>query len=305
MPTQIPSRQWFILRDLAKNLLMFLIPNTIHRIRGSTGTGNRQLDRDIPALVVYAQKVFQNYCRYLTQAGASIDFKDKTILELGPGDTMATAFIFIAHGARRVMCFDRFNLISNVKKNSLAAKTILSGLPQNQRVELLSELTFDGRGRLGVHGDRLCCIFNKSEKINLPDCSVDIIVSNAVLEHVRNLDKLFADMYRILKPGGMMVHAVDLKSHDPHAINPLDFLTLPDGLWKWLTCYRGAPNRKRKSYYDMLLKRCGFQLKTCKITNIFCDDDCQDFIRKNPGRGKAYTIEDLSCGGFIFAAQKP
>ncbi|KTE23062.1 MULTISPECIES: class I SAM-dependent methyltransferase [unclassified Sphingopyxis] len=41
-------------------------------------------------------------------------------------------------------------------------------------------------------------------RIQLADASIDIVISVQVLEHVRNLDVYFAEISRILKPGGIL-----------------------------------------------------------------------------------------------------
>lgn len=47
-------------------------------------------------------------------------------------------------------------------------------------------------------------------RIGLPDRSVQTIVSNSVLEHVRELDEVLAEFRRILRPGGLLVATVPL-----------------------------------------------------------------------------------------------
>lgn len=48
-------------------------------------------------------------------------------------------------------------------------------------------------------GDITCCP-------ELPDASFDLIVSSSCLEHIRNIDAALNEMFRLLKPGGLMVH---------------------------------------------------------------------------------------------------
>lgn len=43
--------------------------------------------------------------------------------------------------------------------------------------------------------------------------SVDLIYSQAVLEHIDDLESLFRAMQEWLKPGGMMSHSIDFGSH--------------------------------------------------------------------------------------------
>jgi predicted SAM-dependent methyltransferase len=47
------------------------------------------------------------------------------------------------------------------------------------------------------------------EKISMPDCSVDVVIANHVLEHVNDVVAL-AELHRILRPGGRLLASVPL-----------------------------------------------------------------------------------------------
>lgn len=78
--------------------------------------------------------------------------------------------------------------------------------------------------RLQLHPVRPCDGVN----LPLPDESVDFVFSSNVLEHVTDLDALFAEQLRILKPGGLALHI------------------MPNHLWRLLTSI---------THYPYLLKR--------------------------------------------------
>jgi len=46
-------------------------------------------------------------------------------------------------------------------------------------------------------------------KLALATDSFDLVISGSVLEHVKPLDKALAEMARVLRPGGLMFHAID------------------------------------------------------------------------------------------------
>jgi len=77
-----------------------------------------------------------------------------------------------------------------------------------------------------------------------------------------NLDreqlKYVDDMARSLKPGGIMIHRVDLRDHGMFAgHHPLTLLTLSDGLHRRITEGAGRPNRVLAPVYRAWLARAG------------------------------------------------
>ncbi|PIP62146.1 hypothetical protein COW99_00475 [Candidatus Roizmanbacteria bacterium CG22_combo_CG10-13_8_21_14_all_38_20] len=48
-------------------------------------------------------------------------------------------------------------------------------------------------------------IIGDARKIPLPNKSVDLVFSNCVIEHIGQIDKVFSEVHRVLKPGGKFV----------------------------------------------------------------------------------------------------
>ena len=73
------------------------------------------------------------------------------------------------------------------------------------------------------------------EKYQVENCH-GLVFSHCVMEHVEDLDAAFKSAHRSLRPGGRMLHVVDLGGHgefeDP--LPPLDFQTYPDWLFGWM-----------------------------------------------------------------------
>mgnify|MGYP000100214501 CR=1 FL=1 len=295
---------WYIVKNCTKNLLMFLMPNIINRIRKVTGTGSATIDHDITALVAYYKSVFDKYTRCLEATDPHLSYVKKTIVELGPGDTIAIALFFLAYGAARVFCYDRFKLITDINKNSAIARSILHILPEKQKQELQKIISFNKKGHVEWDTNRLTYLLHTEHLSQIAKSSVDIIVSNAVLEHVQDLENLFATMSYVMKPGGLMVHAADLGSHGLHFKTPLDFLTMPDKLWRLMTYYRGAPNRARKSHYIHLAVRYGLDILQFQTTKRFSQEEIATFKFLQPSLAAFFSEDDLSCESILFTAQK-
>lgn len=59
-------------------------------------------------------------------------------------------------------------------------------------------------------------------------------------------------MIKALKPGGYLIHKLDLRDHgifSSSGEHPLTFLTINSKIWRMMSEYCGRPNRKRIDYY--------------------------------------------------------
>ena len=66
------------------------------------------------------------------------------------------------------------------------------------------------------------------ENIGIPE-AVDLVYWFDVLEHVEDLNGLFACCAKMLRPGGISLHKFDLSGHEyfEDPLPPLDFQTYP------------------------------------------------------------------------------
>lgn len=73
--------------------------------------------------------------------------------------------------------------------------------------------------------------------LGFADGSFDLVVCNAVLEHIEDPQKGVAELHRVLKPGGQIW--VEVPMNQPYHPAPYDFwrVTLP-GLEVWLRAFR-------------------------------------------------------------------
>lgn len=91
-----------------------------------------------------------------------------------------------------------------------------------------------------------------SEQLPFPDASFDLVFARAVLHHTRNLESACTEMYRVLKPGGVLLaareHVLTRDSDLPRflAAHPLHHLY-------------GGENAFRLDNYVGAIKRAGFR----------------------------------------------
>jgi predicted SAM-dependent methyltransferase len=99
----------------------------------------------------------------------------------------------------------------------------------------------------------------------IPDASVDIIWSQAVLEHIRfsEFDDYLTQMRRIIKPDGLCSHRVDLKDHLGGELNNLRFNRK---LWESDFFSKSGFYTNRIRFSDMLqrFKAAGFEIAWVK-----------------------------------------
>jgi ubiquinone/menaquinone biosynthesis C-methylase UbiE len=106
------------------------------------------------------------------------------------------------------------------------------------------------------------------EAIPLPDNSVDIIISNCVINLSADKDRVLAEAFRVLKPGGRLaVSDVVVRGDMPAAIRKSVEL--------WVGCISGALD---ESVYIDKLKRSGFVEVSIEPTRVYRAEDAREFL---------------------------
>jgi SAM-dependent methyltransferase len=142
-------------------------------------------------------------------------------LELGPGDSLASALIGRSHGFERVWLVDVGNFAStDLKPYQELARSLRDGglnVPDITSATSVPQLLSICSAEYLTEGiESLRCI---------PDDSVDFIWSQAVLEHIRRHEfpDLLTELRRVMRTGGICSHRVDLRDHIGGALNNLRF----------------------------------------------------------------------------------
>jgi ubiquinone/menaquinone biosynthesis C-methylase UbiE len=107
------------------------------------------------------------------------------------------------------------------------------------------------------------------EQIPLPDNSVDVIISNCVINLSGDKDRVLAEAFRVLKPGGRFaVSDVVVNGHDV----PAD---VRRSMELWVGCVAGA---LEEDSYREKLARAGFEAVDVEPTRIYQVADAQQFL---------------------------
>jgi arsenite methyltransferase len=133
------------------------------------------------------------------------------------------------------------------------------------------------------------------EKIPLPDNSVDVVISNCVINLSADKDRVLAEAFRVLKPGGRFaVSDVVVRGEMPSEIRRC--------LEAWAGCIAGA---LQETEYRAKLAHGGFERIDVERTRIYSADDAREFLA---GDAEADRIAQMADGKFMSAfvrAHKP
>ena len=106
------------------------------------------------------------------------------------------------------------------------------------------------------------------EKIPLPDHSVDVIISNCVINLSADKDKVLREAFRVLKPGGRFAVS-DVVTRGPIAPQIRQSVLL------WVGCIAGALDEQE---YRTKLEAAGFTKVEIEPTRIYRMEDAREFL---------------------------
>ena len=246
--------------------------------------------------VDYALQITRNYLDMLRRRGITLD--KATILEIGPGADFAVQLVLASHGAV-VTLADRFLAQWDDDFHPGFYRDFMARYDGPARA---IEAALARGGYDGV----LTLLPEPAEALNsIADKSIDLVLSNAVLEHVRDLDETVAELARITRPGGVQAHQVDCRYHGDFS-RPLEHLTIPKQLFEARRLNNGCVD--------------GTQLRLAEIAerftphfwideidpNAFAEPDYLDRIRPRlQGRYADFPRQTLRItGGRIWLSRK-
>jgi SAM-dependent methyltransferase len=106
------------------------------------------------------------------------------------------------------------------------------------------------------------------ENIPLPDNSVDVIISNCVINLSADKDRVLGEAFRVLKPGGRFaVSDVVVRGSVPEAVR--------NSMLLWVGCIAGA---LEENEYLAKLNGAGFEDATVEPTRIYQVEDARHFL---------------------------
>lgn len=214
--------------------------------------------QQIQEAVDYAIQIARSHLERLSAFGLKLE--GLRILELGPGVNFAPQLVMASMGAR-VAVADRFRVSWNDEYHPAFYRAFRErwGHPVSAIDRVLND---------GAHSDEVISSFASpaEDLAAISSASFDLVISNAVLEHVYSMPAVCSEMARVTAPGGLNLHQIDFRDHHDFT-RPLEFLTMPDdefkALFDWKNGERG--NRWRPSETQREFERAGFELLEVEV----------------------------------------
>jgi len=154
-------------------------------------------------------------------------------------------------------------------------------------------LANDNRRRAGATNVEF--LKGEIEQIPLPDASVDVIISNCVINLSGDKRKVLSEAFRVLKPGGRFaVSDVVVRGDVPAAVKT--------NMELWIGCVAGALEEQE---FLNLLREVGFQNPSIEPTRVYKAEDAAAFLA---GSGLdaiefASEIDGKFMGAFVRATK--
>ena len=224
-------------------------------------SGSTHMGRPTETSVAYINRQFDDYIRY---GKITPEFlAGKHILEGGPGDNLGVGLLFLAHGAARVEAMDKFYAKQDGEQQRAIYLKLREQLNDEQKrrydaaVDLGKEVKFNEallKPSYGSGMEEFGDVFEAN--------SFDLVVSRGVVQEIFDTERVFRGIHKVLRPGGLQMHKIDLRDYGTFSSNghhPLTFLTLSDSVYAMMAKNSDRPSRKTIDYYRRLMKEYGYQ----------------------------------------------
>ena len=314
-----------ILKSVVRGLLTY-VPAVEKRIATSTrGTSSAR----------YCYSVWLRHLVTAHERGLLATPAPLTVAELGPGDSLGIGLAALLSGASRYLAFDVVPYADPARNLAVLDELVAlfqgrSPIPDATEFPAvkpyLPSYEFPRHVLNEIHlthalsSARLAAVRRALERVNEPAGevsiayrvpwyqtsvierdSVDMLYSQAVLEHVDDLDTTYAAMASWLKPGGFASHEISFTAH--HLMSEWNgHWTISDPVWKLIRGRRPyLLNREPASTHIRLLKHSGLQ-----IVNEVRMHRKSDVARNRLARRfRGMSDDDLTTQALFVQAIKP
>lgn len=235
------------------------------------------------------------------------------VLEIGPGSNVGVGLLALLAGASSVTCLDiaphpqehtqesgpddlypaLVKTAATYPDTYLVAPALLKRAreePERLARELLERI-------------RWCSPMDIARN-TLPAASLDVIWSHTCFEHFADPAGAVAQIARLLRPGGVTSHQIDLRDHRDFN-RPLDFLAHSDTIWRLATSRlpNAVRHRWRASQYRAAFEARGLEVLYLEVSHktLVTEEMRRHFSRCF----QTLDLEDLGILNLFLLARKP
>ncbi len=267
-------------RPLLRGIISYLLPQKYRNRKGTGGSSSAE----------YCYSVWLRHLVHLYNSGLITNVTEiKKVAEIGPGDSLGIGIAALLSGAQEYYAFDiieHANLAGNIQVADKLCNFFKSQLeiPSGKEYGNVNPPLDNYNFPSHIFSKNDLNIRQQAEQIHLAllkkasTCKIeyivpwdkidhllvgnlDLIYSQAVMEHVTDINKAYSIMYKWLKKGGIISHQIDFKAHELSEIwNGHWYIN--DALWQILMHGRKyIINRLPLSSHINAISEAGFAIK--------------------------------------------
>ncbi|MEM4326145.1 MAG: methyltransferase domain-containing protein [Candidatus Pacearchaeota archaeon] len=272
----------YSIKSFIKGLISYTPAKYLLKKKGTGGTVSAR----------YCYSVWLRHLILLYRSG--LKEHPKIIAELGPGDSLGVGLAALITGADKYYAFDVI-AHTDLKKNISIFEELLklfenqTDIPDetefpelkptlddysfpkhiiNFNINLLkSKIKQIYENLRGNSNDIIKYVVPWSTIKNFKEEKVDLIFSQAVMEHIIELESAYKIMFKWLKEGGYISHQIDFRAHETHKVwnGHWKYSNL---IWKIIMHGRSYPiNRQPYSVHIKNILNSGFEIRNSFIVN--------------------------------------
>lgn len=287
-----------------------------------------------PVLPLSANRAYFQFLTHVTKSRrAGVDWPVDAFTEFGTGTTLGVCICALFSGAKSYQGFDLIRHVNLDDQHSVVDdihSLFASNAPaRNDNGEIafefpreiitdaiLKETLSDSFVRSlkndlsllaqGLRPSRISYTAPYAESLPRYEGTSNYVMSTATLEHIDDLPRLYSQFRDLLRPGGVMSHSIDMRSHG--YLKPWNGEKLWNGHWlltddEWESVTAGQEfsiNRAPASQHLKLIVENGFELLFVQKRMFANKLKWSDLAPRH----QWMTVEDIECSGLHVIARK-
>ncbi len=231
------------------------------------------------------------------------------VLEIGPGSNLGFGLLALLAGAKSATCLDSVSLAQQHEQAELYTALVKTAATYPDTYLVAPALLERARqDPAGLAQELLGRVSYRAPldiaRNNLPDASLDVICSQTCFEHFADPARAIAQIARLLRPGGVTSHQIDLRDHRDFN-HPLDFLAYNETLWRLTTSHHpnAVRTRWRASQYRAAFEKQGLKLMYLEVTHA--TTVTEEMRRRFSRSFHSMDLADLGMLSVLLVARKP